>query len=301
MHVILVHSPTAGDGEHDRRSLLRLLDAAGHEARYFSSKDEGWRAPVAAGDAELVAVAGGDGTVAEVARAVRDPRVPIAVLPGGTANNIATGLGIASVPVEALVARWPNGRRQPFDIGVARWQNETFRFVESIGVGLLADAMHAIDSDPAEVEHLADAEDRVAVAIDIHRRLLASQRTVRIDLQLDGTDHSGDYLLLEILNFGLAGPNLRLAPDADPADGRFDVVLVSERQRAELAQELARYRAGETSAAPRLPTVKASRIRLAFGDRRIHLDDEMRTGSGSDGPGSGIDVSIEPGAVTFLI
>jgi diacylglycerol kinase (ATP) len=300
MRVILIHSPSAGDREHDRPSLLRLMAEAGHDAQYFSSKEASWRTAVKSEAADIIAVAGGDGTVAEVARTVLSEHPPIAVLPAGTANNIATGLGIADAAVEGLVARWRDARLQPFDIGVVRSKDTTFRFVESVGAGLLADGIAHIDSDPSDIEQLNNAQDRVAAAIEIHQHLLAELPPVHIELRLDGQDRSGEYLLLEILNFGIAGPNLRLAPLADPADGSFDVVLVDESQRGELIEHLPLYRASPAHA-PRLPTFKAREISLSCGDRHIHFDDELRNGAGTDTIPGITDISIEPHVVNFLV
>jgi diacylglycerol kinase family enzyme len=43
---------------------------------------------------DLVAVAGGDGTVAKAARHMPDRNVPLALLPIGTANNVAHSLDL---------------------------------------------------------------------------------------------------------------------------------------------------------------------------------------------------------------
>jgi diacylglycerol kinase family enzyme len=45
--------------------------------------------------AEVVGAYGGDGTVMEVARAVQSGSIPMAILPGGTANLMSVELGIS--------------------------------------------------------------------------------------------------------------------------------------------------------------------------------------------------------------
>jgi diacylglycerol kinase family enzyme len=49
------------------------------------------------------------GTVALVARVIAHHRVPMAILPLGTANNIALTLGI-DAPIDELIERWQEGR-----------------------------------------------------------------------------------------------------------------------------------------------------------------------------------------------
>jgi hypothetical protein len=53
-------------------------------------------------------------------------------------------------------------------------------------------------------------------------------------MTLDGRQAKGDVLFVEIMNIGLVGPNLRLAPAADPGDDRLDVVVVPADRREEM-------------------------------------------------------------------
>ena len=85
--------------------------------RYQSSKDEGWEQALQdAGD--VVAVAGGDGTVSRVAKRLVGRGIPLAPLPMGTANNISRTLGLAGLPIEEIVRSWENPRRVKLDVGV---------------------------------------------------------------------------------------------------------------------------------------------------------------------------------------
>ena len=135
----------------------------------FSSKDAAWKGAVD-GFAEVVAVAGGDGTVEEVATAIAGRHLPIAVLPLGTANNISRALGQANFPFEDLVAGWADAWRQPFDIGLARGPWGTFRFLESVGAGLLADGMAEIKEGRADyIRQAKGADARMAAALVLFR------------------------------------------------------------------------------------------------------------------------------------
>ena len=100
MRVTLIHNPQAGGEDYSRERLLKLIRAAGYEAVYHSSKEDFGAALKDPGD--LVAVAGGDGTVRKVAMQTIEIGVPIAILPMGTANNISKSLGITS-PDEELI------------------------------------------------------------------------------------------------------------------------------------------------------------------------------------------------------
>lgn len=80
MRVTLIHNPTAGDEEHSLETLCSLLAAADHRVvTYRSTKEPGWEAALRE-LAELVVVAGGDGTVQKVFMSIREtgPNVPLA-------------------------------------------------------------------------------------------------------------------------------------------------------------------------------------------------------------------------------
>ena len=108
----LIHNEKAGDKRHNRAVLIELLERAGYSVDYFPAKESDVN-EVLGHPAEIVVSAGGDGTVARVVAHARSDGPPIAILPLGTANNIATSLGIGG-PVEDLVAGWPEARARPY-------------------------------------------------------------------------------------------------------------------------------------------------------------------------------------------
>ena len=94
-------------------------------------------------------------------------------------------------------------------------------------------------------------------------------------MTLDGTDLSGEYLLVEAMNIPLVGPNVPLAPGADCSDDLLDLVLVTERERSAL-QEYLRARLGGAAAPLELPVRRGRRVdapglalRAARGRRRV--------------------------------
>jgi diacylglycerol kinase family enzyme len=272
MRVLLVHNPKSGDDDHGQEQLVRLIAAAGHHVSYQRSKGA-WQAALDDGP-DLIVAAGGDGTVSEVARAVAGRGVPIAVLPLGTANNIAGWLGVMGVPLDDLIHRWTDADVQPFDIGIARGPWGERIFLESVGAGLLAGMISEIDAGGSRYVNRLDGRDaRIGAALDVLERLLCQVRPVACAMQLDGEDISGEYLLVEILNFGAAGPNLRLAPDAHAADAVLDVVLIAADDQEALRDHLAALRGGARSPA-RLNVRHARHVVLHCNRCHFHIDDE---------------------------
>src|SRR5687767_6144239 len=111
---------------------------------------------------DLVVAAGGDGTVATVAGIALKTGAALAILPLGTANNIATSLGVEGA-VSDLIASWTNGRRRSLDLGVARAASKEWLMVEGAGGGLvpagIATAQAALErqDEPAPIEEVTAA------------------------------------------------------------------------------------------------------------------------------------------------
>jgi diacylglycerol kinase family enzyme len=302
MRVTLVHNPGAGDeGNPEGAELQQLIRAAGHEVRYVSCARDGWTAGLGDG-ADLVAVAGGDGTVGRAAKALVGSNVAFTALPMGTANNVSRTLGLVDKPVPELIARWSHSREVAFDAGVARgpW-GERF-FLEGCGAGLFACTMPEADASRT-LEHLAQAEARVAYALQMLRERVDHCATQALDLRLDGRDLSGEYVLVEAMNMQYVGPNLYLAPACDLNDGLLDVVLVPAAERERLRHYLAKWQNGALWP-PSLPTYRGRRLQMTWTGYELHIDDSVWPPPGARQPAEGpsqIEFTVLREALKFLV
>jgi YegS/Rv2252/BmrU family lipid kinase len=105
-NALLIHNPNAGNGGNARRRLIeqarRILSAGGIEAELAETTAPGHATEIAQQAArdgrQLVITCGGDGTLNEVvnglASLTNGHRVPLALLPGGTANILAKELSL---------------------------------------------------------------------------------------------------------------------------------------------------------------------------------------------------------------
>ena len=108
---------------------------------------------------DFVIVAGGDGTVGRLVRGLKDRSIPIAILPTGTANNIARSLGIVGDPQEIL-AGIAQAAVKSLDVGVAKgpWGKEIF--LEAVGLGPMAEAIsHSGPKPPKPIRISSGRED----------------------------------------------------------------------------------------------------------------------------------------------
>jgi diacylglycerol kinase (ATP) len=105
-NALLIHNPNAGNGGGGRRRMLdearRIFSSAGIEAELTETRGPGEATEMAyrasAEGRQLVIACGGDGTLNEVVNGLATQqnghRVPLALLPGGTANVLAKELNL---------------------------------------------------------------------------------------------------------------------------------------------------------------------------------------------------------------
>jgi diacylglycerol kinase family enzyme len=274
--------------------LRTLVEQAGHTVVDLVSPKEADARPDV-GAVDLVVAAGGDGTVASAAATVAGTPIPLAILPLGTANNIAASVGVAGEMTE-LIATWHHARRVPFDLGYARVGSKTWLVVEGVGCGLIPSGIAAAERRPTvESELTTHPETEVSGAVRAFYDVLTTLEPVRHTVVLDGSVVSEELLLFEILNIRSIGPNLVLSAHASSSDGLFDVVLAGPSHRAALLHYLESVMKGR-QAHLSLPTRRARSVTFE-GCSHLHVDDE-RLAVHQLGR---ISVDISPAAISVLV
>ena len=312
MKVTLIHNPGAGDGSQPTDGqLVALIEEAGHKVRYHSTEDGDWKRALRK-KADLVAIAGGDGTVGKIARRMIGSGVPIAVLPMGTANNISRTLGIAGAQVHQLILTWATARRMKFDAGCAKGPWGSRHFIEGVGAGLFPRALPGIQRNKT-MANLTEADAKVSYAIQMLREHLDECPALKLKATLDGKDISGSYLMFEVMNTRYIGPNLFLAPGVSHNNGLLDVVFVEEKNRKKLAKYLATWQEGKLWPLG-MGVGRGKRVTMEWTGYPVHIDDKLWPRKGkAKGRNKGRDKSaerprhgpmkltIERGAVEFLV
>jgi len=274
MRVTLIYNPNAGSNQQPSEDdLIGLIRKAGHTVLRRSSKendlDQALQDP-----GELVVVAGGDGTVGKVAKNLIGKGPAIAVLPMGTANNIATTLGIMNRAIEELVAEWTSSRRMQFGVGEANGPWGSMSFIEGFGIGLFSETMSRLHAtDNVDLTHLDNTQIKITSILEILKERLRDYPAKNLKTTLDGRDVSGAYILLEALNIKYIGPNLRLAPGADPSDGFLDIVLVSEGDKDQLGKYLSDLTENELFR-PGWTIRRGRHLQIEWDGFSTHIDDQ---------------------------
>jgi diacylglycerol kinase family enzyme len=276
MRITLLHNPKAGRGKHDEEQLMNALAEAGHKARYQSTKEEGWKKTLKK-KTDLVLVAGGDGAVAKVAARLVETGVPLAILPLGTANNLARTLGFHDSP-KKIIKELERGRNCAFDVGIAHGPWGKRPFFEGAGAGLLAEYVGKGNDEAKEPKKKRLKKESKEQELTRHltrlRRKLHDYPAQKWKMKLDGKDISGRYILWEAMNIRSVGPALYLAPWATTKDGELDFVAVREEDRAILLKHLDARLAGHKSQFP-LPMARFQMLTIAWEGPTIHFDDDI--------------------------
>jgi diacylglycerol kinase (ATP) len=293
MNVTVIHNPAAGAEAVSADELCDALRAAGHEPSYAGTHDHDWIDAVQEAD-DVVLAAGGDGTVTSVARLLIGRPVALAVLPLGTANNIAEALHVRCHWSE-LVRDFGTWRRVGFDVGIASGPWGERPFLEGAGFGLFADTMArvlavaTVAADPAQGGGLVDDVRRV-------HSMLASAAARHCTIELNDVHVVTDAILLAIMNAPSVGPRLRFSDDVRADDGLLHVIIARESDRAALDGYL-RTRMAGARASLRLESHAVRGVSVEWHGGTAHIDDEVVA---ADAPRISMRAEVRPGALQVL-
>lgn len=293
----VLHNPGAGEGDTTKRELVKQIESEGFKCSYSSTKQFRWE-NIETEDIDFLILAGGDGTVRKVAeellgRKVIDKKLPLGLLPFGTANNIAKTLGMDK-PAPEIIHGWHDATLKNFDVGRIEGLTEPTFFLESFGYGLFPKLM--LEMKKRNKNDIQDPKEQLQAALELLHELVLSAPVKKCNIQIDTIDCSGEFLLVEVMNIRSIGPNLHLAPDADPGDGKFDIVLITENQRKHLA-EYVRNKIDGLEVPFDFPLLKGKSLQIDWNGKHIHVDDEYHK---ADEPVS-IRIELRQGLLDFLV
>ncbi len=264
----VILNPTAGPPRRrlDASSAGALLRREGFAVEVCLTSRRGEAIELAARAAErhpVVAAAGGDGTCREVAIGLLQTGAALAVLPTGSGNDFARGLGIRDAPAGAAAA----GRRATRQLDVGYLAGRPF--VNSAGLFLSGDVSRRAGRIPRQAGPLRYALGALAAML--------AQRPVRACWELDGEaeGRSGAWTLAELGNGPLCGGGFRLTPGADPTDGLLDFCLVGPLSPGEMFGLFRAARHGTHLRHRQVNCPRAAGARLRLEEPAwIHLDGE---------------------------
>ncbi len=185
-HPYLIMNPKSGGGKVEKFDLKSKAEALGAEVFLIGGPErvdvgEIARGAVARG-ADLLGVAGGDGTQALVAGIAAEHGIPFVVISAGTRNHFALDLGLDREDPSACLGALSDGVELRVDLGMINGQV----FVNNASFGAYAEV----------VETPAYRDDKLNTTLKLLPDLLQGHRGARLSAQADGTEIRSPQALL---------------------------------------------------------------------------------------------------------
>lgn len=268
--VALLANPDSGSGRADE--VADRLGAFGADVVAIAI-DEAERA-LAVG-AERIVVAGGDGSIGLAARLASRAGVPLGVVPVGTANDFAAGLGLPDDLEQATRLAAQGARVRALEVGIMSGGNgeDERPFVNVASLGLA----------PAAAKHAAGLKGHLGPLAYVAGALSAALSADPIACRV--VDAAGEELFAGSVwqatiactgRFG-AGSKVR----ADPTDGMLDAVAVEAGSRLALARRARGMRSGTLERQPGVHTARSPSFVVALeAETGFNVDGEVCARSG---------------------
>jgi len=238
---------------------------------------------------DLIVAVGGDGTLGEVVsgQARAEKKVPIAIVPVGTANVVAIALSLPWFPGMAA-GNIVEGRALSFDVGYLPERDKHFLLMAALGY-----PARVIQDSPRRLKNLFGIFTYAGAAI--RNALKLDEASIFIE---DDTgqvrEFEGNTILLS--NIGKIGDiNLKVTPDTSAHDGKFDLTVISSRSLWDLIAVVFRMLTWRYKPTPRLHHFQTSRAVIAT-DPPVPVQID-----GEDMGNTPLTAEILPGGVQLIV
>lgn len=196
--------------------------------------------------ADLVIVCGGDGSVSSAALAAMESRLPLGIIPMGTANDLARTLDLPLEPAEAA-AVIADGATRPVDVGTVNGH----AFFNVASIGLSSDLAQGLDPE------LKKRFGRVGYALAA-AKVLTKASTFAATIIEKGRATQVETYQIAIGNGRLYGGGNVVEQDAEIDDGSLDLYSLELKNVWKLALMLRSFRSGTHGAWQEVRTAKST-------------------------------------------
>jgi diacylglycerol kinase (ATP) len=272
---VFLVNPASGNGATGRRwpELARRASALGLEGDTLLSERPGHLIELARGavdsGAKLVVAVGGDGTLNEVVNGVAGRGVELASIPLGTGMDFGRTYRIPTKFDDAVRVAL-EGETRVVDAGrvtYRTWAGDTaeryFANVSSVGMsGAVAQRANGMSKALGG---------KVTFFYALTRVFLEWQNT-EVTVRLDEAERRGRMHDVIVANGVWHGGGMKLAPDAAPDDGQFDVVLIGDVSRVDFLTTAPKIYKGKHVHHPKVEVLRSKRVEV---DAPVQLPIEL--------------------------
>lgn len=286
-HVALLVNPTSGRGKGARIAprVAARLRAAGIEVVELittSAEDVPPRTREAIKTlADAVVVVSGDGTIHQVVQEMAGGDLPLGVVPAGTGNDFARGLGVPLDDPEVAADRIVDGAVRRIDLLKAKDE-----FITTI----VASGFDSLVNKRANAMRWPKGQSRYTVATFAELRTF---KPLGYSVTLDGEVIDTDAMLVAVGTVPSYGGGLRICEGAAIDDGLLDVTIIRPVSRLTLLMLFPKLSKGTHVPHPQITQLRGRTVRLESAGITAYADGEPL------GP-LPVDIEVAPGALTVL-
>ncbi|MET4638467.1 diacylglycerol kinase family protein [Mycetocola sp. 2940] len=188
---------------------------------------------------DALVVVGGDGMVSLAVNELGDTGIPLGIVPTGTGNDTARGLGIPLEDPAAAIQVLRDALDAPpriLDVGLVHHGITETRFL-----GIVSAGFDALVNDRANLWRRPRGRSRYTLAL---LRELVALTPRRYELTVDGAAVTVDAVLLSVANNVSLGGGMKIVPHARMDDGFLDLFTVAPLGRLRLLRFFPRVFSG---------------------------------------------------------
>lgn len=267
INALLIINPNSRNGaQADITEGIQLLEAAGFaliKAESKSAKDTARLINQHHNDIELVIIGGGDGSINSAAGAVYCHRLTLAILPLGTANDLARSLGLPSdlLGVFKIIAAY---KCRKIDLGKV----DDHYFFNAANIGLGTHVTRELTPEIKKHWGVFSYLRAAFAAFKSNRRFLAT-------IAVDGTQQCVKSIQLAVGNGRFYGGGNIIDEDATIDDGLLKLYSLPPQTMWELLRMAPWLRAGKQRQLQRTFTAVGHRIEInTVPSREVYADGE---------------------------
>ena len=281
LSLVVAINPTAsfGKGRNVGPAVVQTLRALGHEVTSLTEPDFEQLAQSArkaiAKKPDAFVVVGGDGMVNLGTNLLVGTKVPLGIVPSGTGNDMARGLGIphdnSEAAITALVAALGKPARA-IDAGRVEYtDDETGKRATHWFACVLSAGFDAVVNERANnMEHPKGAS-RYLVALGLE---LLKLKPIDYRLVIDGKEIVTRAMLVSVGNNVSIGGGMKVTPDALVDDGLLDVLVVQPLSRLAFLRIFPRVFKGTHLSDPRVTVYRGKNVTIDSSTAVAYADGE---------------------------
>jgi len=290
----IIQNPSSGrvGFEDEFNELCRLLLQKSYVIHLFKTqkKDDAYLETLKAitEGYDIIIVAGGDGTVNEVAKGLYESKttVPMAIFRMGTVNDFANHLKLPNL-AQAFMKIIEKNNSLPVDVGVINGNV----FINIAAAGIFTSVAHETKKEIKK--YLGRGAYYLEAIANLPKNLT---QAYRLKVTSEEFTHEDDYHLFMITNSSSVGGFDKMAPIAEIQDGYFDCIFLKKTPLVMQADLFMRILMGRHLESQYVDFFRSKHIKIELmDDQPLVLDID-----GEYGGGFPIDIRVEEGAIYVL-